>query len=90
MDGNFAVKLIRGTEEITLDVEDIIELNLVENIFNFCMSGSMTFYDKVGWTEYFEAVGFDPIAIIWQESRIQKKKLFTGLKMLTKLKIRQK
>lgn len=76
MDGNFAVKLIRGTEEITLDVEDIIELNLVENIFNFCMSGSITFYDKVGWTEYFEAVGFDPIAVIWQESKIEKKKLF--------------
>lgn len=63
----FSIKLLRGSEELAFSSEDVVELNIVEDIYNFCMSGNITFFDRVGWTEEFEALGsFDPIAIQWQ------------------------
>jgi hypothetical protein len=79
MNGKFSVLLKRGESkesELMFDPSDIIELNIVEDIFNYCMSGSLIFYDKLGWTEQLEIVGFDPIIVIYKESDVEVKKMF--------------
>lgn len=79
MNGKFTIGLKRGEgegNELMFDPSDIIELNLVEDIFNYCMTGNLIFYDKLGWTEQLEIVGFDPVIVIYKESDVEIKKMF--------------
>ena len=80
--GNVVVKLKVGdteSDELSFSVEDIIELNVVEDIYDFCMSGNITFYDRTGWTELIEHVGgIYPLVIMWKnEDEEFVKKMFS-------------
>ena len=74
--GNFTIQMIRGDKVATISAENVIELNIVEDIYSLCMAGSLIFYDKEGWTETFEIIGFDPLYIIYQEGGINVEKMF--------------
>lgn len=82
LNGNVAVKLKVGnteSDELSFSIEDIIELNIVEDIYDFCMSGNITFYDRTGWTELLEHVGgVYPLVIMWKnEDEEFVKKMFS-------------
>jgi hypothetical protein len=69
---SFTVNIKLGEDELSLSNEDIIEINVIEDIYDFCMSGNITFYDRVGWMELFENLGaFIPLAIMWEENGIE-------------------
>jgi len=74
--GKFTVKIILKGVESAFDNADIIELNIVEDIFSWCMCGSIIFYDKMGFTELLEITGKDPIIVMWEEEGIKREKIF--------------
>lgn len=74
--GKFTVKLLLKDKELAFENADIIELNITEDIFNFCMSGNIIFYDKYGYAEIFELTGNERIVVIWEDDNIERKKEF--------------
>lgn len=68
--GNFSVSLvIAGKYLIQIENNDIIELCIFEDIYDFCMTGYITFVDKIGHLEVLENNGGSiPLRIEWKES----------------------
>lgn len=59
------------SEEFSIQIEnnDIIEITLFEDIYNFCMYGYITLIDKIGHTEALENLdgGAFPLKIEWKD-----------------------
>lgn len=67
--GNVVVKILYG-KELILPNQDIIDITITESIFSFCMYGSITFYDRIGWSEILQIQGstIPPICIMWKQN----------------------
>ncbi len=59
------------SEEVSIQIEnnDIIEITLFEDIYNFCMYGWITLIDRIGHTEILENLdgGAFPLKIEWKD-----------------------
>jgi len=63
--GLFSVMLITEKEPLILNNGDITNLYFIEDIFNFCMTGSITFNDRYNIMEYGPFTGNEKLAIIY-------------------------
>jgi len=72
--GTIAVSLVITNEySIQIENNDIIEVSIFEDIYNFCMYGYVTFIDKIGHTEILENLnGQYPLKIEWMEENSTK------------------
>lgn len=65
--GNFNVKIKIDTW-YDIPTEDIVVCSVYEDIFNFCLSGTIEFRERSGWLEKTEGYnGIFPLAISWKE-----------------------
>jgi hypothetical protein len=63
--GVFSVVLITEKEPLILNNADIINFYFIEDIFKFCMTGTITFNDRYNIMEYGPFTGNEKIAIIY-------------------------
>ena len=63
----FAVKLISNGNVYTIYNEDIIDLYFIEDIYSFCLTGKISFYDKYGIAEMLPFTGHEMINVIYEE-----------------------
>jgi hypothetical protein len=63
--GIFDVLLITEKQTIALNNADINELYFMEDIFKFCMTGTMTFNDRYNLMEFGPFTGNEKIAIVY-------------------------
>ncbi len=63
--GLFSVMLITEKEPLVLNNGDITNLYFIEDIFKFCMLGTITFNDRYNIMEYGPFTGNEKIAIIY-------------------------
>lgn len=61
----FSVMIITENKSLVLSNEDITNLYFIEDIFKFCMVGTMTFNDRYNILEYGPFTGNEKIALIY-------------------------
>jgi hypothetical protein len=61
----FDVMIITEKNQLVLNNSDIMELYFIEDIFKFCLTGTMTFNDRYNVIEYGPFTGNEKIAIIY-------------------------
>jgi hypothetical protein len=61
----FSIMLITENESIILDNADIVNLYFIEDIFKFCMTGTLQFNDRYNIMEYGPFTGNEKIALIY-------------------------
>lgn len=68
--GKFSVTINRGNNAYVLDTSDIIDVNIIEDIFSFCVTGSVRFTDKMGFSEVKELTTNDFVIISYKEENL--------------------
>lgn len=61
----FTVMLITENENLVFNNADILKLYFIEDIFKFCMTGTITFNDRYNIMEYGPFTGNEKLAIIY-------------------------
>jgi hypothetical protein len=61
----FSVMIITENEPLVLNNADIVDLYFIEDIFKFCMVGSLTFNDRYNLMEFGPFTGNEKIAVIY-------------------------
>ena len=64
----FSVMLITENQSIVLNNGDIVELYFMEDIFKYCMSGTITFNDRYNLLEFAPFTGNEKIALMYSVS----------------------
>ncbi len=76
MNTKFGVKLLTTDGSRYFENNDIVEINLVEDIFSWTITGSILFYDRFGFTEQLELAGTNIVTITWIEEDTIREKSF--------------
>jgi len=64
--GTLSVKIVLDQRVVgILDSADLIECYFIEDIFSFCMTGKLTFYDKYGIFEKGPLTGHEMISLVY-------------------------
>ncbi len=64
--GTLSVKIALDQRQVgILDSADIIECYFIEDIFSFCMTGKLTFYDKYGIFEKGPLTGHETVSFVY-------------------------
>lgn len=70
-----SVMFITENESVVLDNADIVELYFIEDIFKFCMMGTITFNDRFNMLEIAPFTGNEKIALIYSIEPNNRKEL---------------
>lgn len=63
--GVFSVTLLIGDKAVQLDSEDVIDMYFIEDIFKYCITGKLVFYDKYNFLELGPFTGNEQIIITY-------------------------
>lgn len=72
----FSVVLITEKQPIVLNSADIVELYFIEDIFKFCIMGSITFNDRYGLMQFGPFTGNEKIAIVYAVGKKNRELIF--------------
>lgn len=81
----FSIILITEKNQITLDNADIIEFFFIEDIFRFCITGTMTFNDRYNLVEYGPFTGNEKIAIVYSVGEDRERELLFDTWKMSKI-----
>ena len=63
--GTFSVVISLESQDVIIDNQDIMNCYFVEDIYSYCISGKLVFYDKYGLMEYGPFTGNEQITIVY-------------------------
>lgn len=81
----FDIILITEKQQLVMNNADIIEFYFIEDIFKFCITGTMTFNDRYNLVEYGPFTGNEKIAIIYSVGEDKERELVFDVWKMSKI-----